>query len=590
MTVGEKIIRLRKNQKMTQQDLADKLFVSRQSVQKWESDISLPESSKLSDLSKILGITIDQLLDKSYNLDVNTNTHNTNIVDNKCYSDKNNNYLLAILFFSIQFIYSLILNILGSGFIGGLAYTLGQAIVPVVSIILLWKNKIAKRGCVIFIVLLGVLSFGQAYSQVLYIVDNFFVQFLISLALSAMSCVFYTLGLLNLLKYKNPSRKQANKKDFKNNDCVENGTKSMSTKDDKEGFDAKQNKIGKTLIILSICLSLIVCIATIIVFCIEYNSYYLNLFADSPLFYFRLSLLSIVGLMPIALCFLIPQKYKYLAFSIGNAILLIFFIIDFNFEYDDIIQWSLIVFAILYNLSCVLLFVGKSKTSFEFTNKWKNILSGSSIVYTIISVITAIIMSCTSTARNYNEFLRFVSSISADYEVVDAVRICDKFEGDYKEIDSIKKELIEIGSFTQVFDIVYNQSNDITKREIINLHYKKDSFKYINADAILNDQLWARAYYNAEFTCGDYYLKIYDKYNYSTYINTNLEFISGNSGDMEYSVDWERSHDGSRIYCDAYSNTPEIKIIDCFIADYKLNLKIYSYSHGEEIVFTYDPF
>ncbi len=62
MTIGQKISILRTAEKMSQEQLAEKLSVSRQSVSKWESDKSLPEIGTVLELSKIFGITTDDLL------------------------------------------------------------------------------------------------------------------------------------------------------------------------------------------------------------------------------------------------------------------------------------------------------------------------------------------------------------------------------------------------------------------------------------------------------------------------------------------------------------------------------------------------
>lgn len=62
MSLGENIVRLRTEKRLTQEDLADLLGVSRQSVSKWESDASVPELDKLIHLSEIFGITMDKLV------------------------------------------------------------------------------------------------------------------------------------------------------------------------------------------------------------------------------------------------------------------------------------------------------------------------------------------------------------------------------------------------------------------------------------------------------------------------------------------------------------------------------------------------
>ena len=52
MTLGEKIAKARKENNITQEQLADLLGVSRQAVGKWESDVSYPEIDKLIRMSK----------------------------------------------------------------------------------------------------------------------------------------------------------------------------------------------------------------------------------------------------------------------------------------------------------------------------------------------------------------------------------------------------------------------------------------------------------------------------------------------------------------------------------------------------------
>lgn len=62
MSLGENIVRLRTEKRLTQEELADLLGVSRQSVSKWESDASTPELDKLIRLSEVFDITVDKLV------------------------------------------------------------------------------------------------------------------------------------------------------------------------------------------------------------------------------------------------------------------------------------------------------------------------------------------------------------------------------------------------------------------------------------------------------------------------------------------------------------------------------------------------
>lgn len=62
MTTGEKLSTLRKNKGFTQEQMAEVLKVSRQSVSRWEMDIAFPETEKLIKLSQLLDCSIDFLL------------------------------------------------------------------------------------------------------------------------------------------------------------------------------------------------------------------------------------------------------------------------------------------------------------------------------------------------------------------------------------------------------------------------------------------------------------------------------------------------------------------------------------------------
>lgn len=62
MILAEKIIKLRKQNGWSQEDLAARLNVSRQSVSKWESMTSIPDLDKIVKMSRIFGVSTDYLL------------------------------------------------------------------------------------------------------------------------------------------------------------------------------------------------------------------------------------------------------------------------------------------------------------------------------------------------------------------------------------------------------------------------------------------------------------------------------------------------------------------------------------------------
>ena len=62
MTLGDKLSKLRKENNYTQEQLANVLGVSRQSISKWESNIAYPETDKLIRISELFNCTLDYLL------------------------------------------------------------------------------------------------------------------------------------------------------------------------------------------------------------------------------------------------------------------------------------------------------------------------------------------------------------------------------------------------------------------------------------------------------------------------------------------------------------------------------------------------
>lgn len=69
MTTGQKIQTLRKQRGLTQEQLAQRLGVSRQAVSRWELDESLPETANLLPLRESLGVSLDALLDPAQGLE-----------------------------------------------------------------------------------------------------------------------------------------------------------------------------------------------------------------------------------------------------------------------------------------------------------------------------------------------------------------------------------------------------------------------------------------------------------------------------------------------------------------------------------------
>ena len=74
--IGEKITELRKKYNYTQENLAEKIGVTRQTLSNWESNITSPDLNQASLLCKELKININDLLDNELELDVKDNSNN----------------------------------------------------------------------------------------------------------------------------------------------------------------------------------------------------------------------------------------------------------------------------------------------------------------------------------------------------------------------------------------------------------------------------------------------------------------------------------------------------------------------------------
>lgn len=89
MTIGEKISNNRKALGYTQETLAEKLNVSRQSVSRWESNLAYPETDKLIVLSKLFNTSIDYLLNDDFdNPNTNSTNHTTKKINHYTYLSK----------------------------------------------------------------------------------------------------------------------------------------------------------------------------------------------------------------------------------------------------------------------------------------------------------------------------------------------------------------------------------------------------------------------------------------------------------------------------------------------------------------------
>ena len=78
MKFNEKLVMLRKQHNLSQEQVAEKLGVARQTISKWELGETTPEMDKLIVISKLYNITLDELMKEENEGKVVNDLNNTN--------------------------------------------------------------------------------------------------------------------------------------------------------------------------------------------------------------------------------------------------------------------------------------------------------------------------------------------------------------------------------------------------------------------------------------------------------------------------------------------------------------------------------
>ena len=177
MEFGEKVQKLRNQNKWTQEQLAEKLYVSRTAVSKWESGKGYPNIDLLKDVAKLFNKTIDELLSSEEILDIAKieNTSNMKRTNNLVYG------LLDII--SVLFIFLPLYSRRTENF--------------VYSVSLVSTNDISymiKISCIIILSIISVIGLAE---NVLYFIDNKKIQRIInglSLIVQTFSILFFAIA------------------------------------------------------------------------------------------------------------------------------------------------------------------------------------------------------------------------------------------------------------------------------------------------------------------------------------------------------------------------------------------------------------
>jgi transcriptional regulator with XRE-family HTH domain len=92
MQFSENLIRLRKEKGLSQEQLGNEIYVTRQTISKWELGDTVPDMNKLIELSRLFNISVDELVGNNEcnrsSFDTNTNTYGYRIIREYEYKSK----------------------------------------------------------------------------------------------------------------------------------------------------------------------------------------------------------------------------------------------------------------------------------------------------------------------------------------------------------------------------------------------------------------------------------------------------------------------------------------------------------------------
>ena len=99
MEFSEKLQKLRKSRNLTQEQLAEQLFVSRTAISKWESDRGYPNIDSLKAISEFFSVSIDELLSSEGLIEVCEKTNDDKIKKTKSFMCGCLDIFVLIMFF-----------------------------------------------------------------------------------------------------------------------------------------------------------------------------------------------------------------------------------------------------------------------------------------------------------------------------------------------------------------------------------------------------------------------------------------------------------------------------------------------------------
>lgn len=99
MNIGEKIVELRKKYKLTQEKLAEKIGVSRQTLSNWESNVTSPDLNQAKLLCSVLKVSLDELVNNDLEVVCDNKLKDNlflNLIGKVCYINIDDDYFFDL--------------------------------------------------------------------------------------------------------------------------------------------------------------------------------------------------------------------------------------------------------------------------------------------------------------------------------------------------------------------------------------------------------------------------------------------------------------------------------------------------------------
>lgn len=204
VAIGKFIAKCRKEKKLTQAQLAEKLNITDRAVSKWETGKSMPDSSIMLELCEILGITVNELLSgEKVDMENFEKKADENLIALKK-KDENNmkkNVIISIIFSATLLIGLMVCAICDITISGNLTWSL----IPISSIIFTWVVSfpiiiLGRRGIIGSLISISIFVIPYLYILSDLIKAKAVFSIGAIMALISMVYIWFIFGIFNRLK------------------------------------------------------------------------------------------------------------------------------------------------------------------------------------------------------------------------------------------------------------------------------------------------------------------------------------------------------------------------------------------------------